>query len=859
MSKKRTQGVAALPKRPGSSRDIAKRDGDRMLHTDKQFASDEASRRIWRSTSAEPLGNFVQIAVRQLPVMIISTALITALGLLYLFTTAPTYIATASVVIDVRKAQSYEAQQDKLVPTDSAVDSGTVQSQIELLKSADLARSVVNKFRLASDPEFVGSDTGFTGAVAKVISAFFGTAELSDTRRTRLAVAALQEKCTIIRIGGSHVIGISVELHDPEKAARIANAIVDAYLNNELEAKYAAARRATMWLQDRAKELQAQASAARRAVVEFKAKNNIVIVNSGEKQSKGNEGRLMNDQELSEVNSQFVLAQAATAGAKARYERIREIMKQGLPEASVAEALKSEVLIKLREQYLDLAAREAVWSQRYGPNHLAAVNLRSQMVEILHSIKDEMQKIEESAKSDYEIAQTRERGIRESLNQAVSRAQVTDQARIQLEDLESSAETAVSLYNNFLERQMHAIQQQSFPIPEARLVDSAEPPLRNSHPKKSFVLLATGVIGLVVGYCIAYIRELYDGVFRSREQVEEFLLVKCLAILPNLQAIKSPNSSSQGAKSDSPVPSALARRWPLLPSHLSDKMFSHIRGAFWPAKEFLLARCHAVFPDLHVTVNRGAAARRDTQTSRSLPAATSPLPLLSHVLDEPFSQFTEALRSVKTASDLKGRQESLKVIGLTSILPQEGKSTIAANFAQLIAQVGCSVVLVDADLRNPTLSRQFAPKRRGLVEVIMGRQTFHDVMMVDRRTGLKVLPSGAQSRLLNTNELLASAAMKKLIDELRDSCDYIIVDLPPLIPIVDARAAVNFIDSYILVVEWGRTRIDTAKRSLSNAPDVYERVLGVVMNKVNMAVLGRYEPDLRSYYGKYFAQYSTVQ
>src|SRR6516162_9718624 len=139
MSKKRTQGVAALPKRPGSSRDIAKRDGDRMLHTDKQFASDEASRRIWRSTSAEPLGNFVQIAVRQLPVMIISTALITALGLLYLFTTAPTYIATASVVIDVRKAQSYEAQQDKLVPTDSAVDSGTVQSQIELLKSADLA------------------------------------------------------------------------------------------------------------------------------------------------------------------------------------------------------------------------------------------------------------------------------------------------------------------------------------------------------------------------------------------------------------------------------------------------------------------------------------------------------------------------------------------------------------------------------------------------------------------------------------------------------------------------------------------------------------------------------------------------
>jgi polysaccharide biosynthesis transport protein len=198
----------------------------------------------------------------------------------------------------------------------------------------------------------------------------------------------------------------------------------------------------------------------------------------------------------------------------------------------------------------------------------------------------------------------------------------------------------------------------------------------------------------------------------------------------------------------------------------------------------------------------------------------------------------------------------MKVIGLTSILPQEGKSTIAANYAQLIAQGGCSTILVDADLRNPTLSRQFAPKRPGLVEVIVGRQTLHDVVIVDDRTGLKVLPSGPQSRLLNTNELLASAAMKKLIDELSESCDYIIVDLPPLIPIVDTRAAINFIDSYILVVEWGRTRIDTAKRSLSNAPEVYERVLGVVMNKVNMAKLRRYEHDPSSYDSKYFAQYS---
>ncbi len=817
-----------------------------MLQINRQFASGKASKGIWGPATAEPTSNFTQIVLHQLPIIIVSMGLITALGLLYLFTAPPTYLATALVVIDFRKAQSFEQQQPPR--TDSAVDSGMVQTQIQILKAADIARSVVNKFRLTTDPEFVGPGTGLKGVVVKVISALFPTAELSDTERTRIAVAALQGKCTITRVGQTYVIEVGVELLDPEKAARIANAIVDAYLSDELEAKYAAARRATIWLQERARELQNQASAARRAVVEFKTKNNIVIVNTGERHLKGSNGRLMNDQQLSELTSQLVLNQAATAEAKARYERIGEIMKQKLPDASVAEALKSEVIIKLRGHYLDLAAREDVWSQRYGPNHLAAANIRSQMRGILRSIRDEMQKIEESAKSDYEIALTRELSISQGLSQAISQSQMTDQARVELGDLESAAETAETLYDNFLERQMQAVQQQTFPIPEARLIKSAEPPLSKTHPKTFLVLLLTGATGLVVSYCVAYVRERYDRVFRSSEQVEEFLLVKCLAMLPNLASPASP---------------AVTRLSPLSPVHCLGKLFSKIREALRPIKDFLLARLQAVFPNLQMTVSSDAAARRGAQTSASSPALTSrPPSLLSHVLDEPFSQFTEELRAVKVASDLKGRQESLKVIGLTSTLPREGKSTIAANYAQLIAQAGCSTILIDADLRNPSLSRKFAFEGPGLVEVIAGRRTARDVVTLDRTTGLKVLQAGSQSelksRLPNTNELLSSAAMKKLIDELRESCDYIIVDLPPLIPIVDARAAINFVDSYVLVVEWGCTRIDTARRSLANAPEIYERLVGVIINKMDMAKLRRYEPDLVNSYGKYYSQHTSV-
>ena len=98
--------------------------------------------------------------------------------------------------------------------------------------------------------------------------------------------------------------------------------------------------------------------------------------------------------------------------------------------------------------------------------------------------------------------------------------------------------------------------------------------------------------------------------------------------------------------------------------------------------------------------------------------------------------------------------------------------------------------------------------------------------------------------------------MKKLFDHLRSAYDYIIVDLPPLAPVVDVRSTVNIIDSYIYVIEWGRTKIDVVEHNLSIASGVYDRMLGVVLNKADTSVLGRYEGYNSNYYHrKYYARY----
>ena len=117
-----------------------------------------------------------------------------------------------------------------------------------------------------------------------------------------------------------------------------------------------------------------------------------------------------------------------------------------------------------------------------------------------------------------------------------------------------------------------------------------------------------------------------------------------------------------------------------------------------------------------------------------------------------------------------------------------------------------------------------------------------------------------RSRLINTNEIIASAAIKRLFDHLRENYDYVIVDLPPLAPLVDVRSATHFLDCYLFVVEWGKTKVDVVEHALSIGRGVYENLLGVILNKVDFDRLGRYETNRHQYYyNSYFAHYGYTE
>ena len=162
---------------------------------------------------------------------------------------------------------------------------------------------------------------------------------------------------------------------------------------------------------------------------------------------------------------------------------------------------------------------------------------------------------------------------------------------------------------------------------------------------------------------------------------------------------------------------------------------------------------------------------------------------------------------------------------------------------------------MDADLRNPSLSRLLSSKAAsGLLEVVRGQSTLENAIWVDPTTNMRFLPATMKARLAHSSEVLASPQTRKFFDSLRNSYDYIIVDFAPLMPIVDVRASTNLVDAYVYVVAWGQTRTDFVEQALSSARGVYEHLLGVVLNKVNLKSMGRYDGKGGSYY--YHGNYS---
>lgn len=700
---------------------------------------------------AELILRCLTIIRRHLTIFIGVPLIFLALAIVYLAVTPPEFTATSVMVIDTRKSATATPGSSGAI--DSPIDNPTVESQAEILRSENIALAVIRDLKLLEDPDFA-APTGIGSWVGSLLNKIRAPRPDTEFERKRAAMNFFASRLNVKRVGVTFVFEISFTSHDRERAAQIANAVADAYVIDQLEAKYTATRRAGAWLQDRLKELGKQASDAERAVASFKARNN--IVDTG--------GRLMNEQQLSELNTQLAVARANTSEAQAKLARIDEIMREEVPDANVTDALRNEVIIKLRNQYVDLQKRAADLTLRIGPEHQAVINVRNDMREARRSMLEELRRIAAGYKSDYEISKARLESIQSSLLEMVSQSQTTSQAQVELKELDSAAQSYRTLYDSFLQRYMESVQQQSFPLTEARVVTQATAPLKKSKPRFGLTLLGALIGGSLVGFSIAWLREVSDRTIRTASEVESLLGVSCVSSVPFL---KTPG---------------------------------------------------------------GNAKSTEAQSQK-----------LAEVIARPISRFAEAIRAIKVAVDFFPASRKPQIIGIISSLPGEGKSTLAANLAALAANSGSRAVLIDGDLRNPSLTSRLMPNvTAGLVEVLAG-QPLEQVIVGLEDLRCDFIPAVRKGLGSSSNEFISSAAMQHLLDRLKLQYDYVIVDLPPLAPVIDARAAADLFDCFVLVVKWGATSADIVQSEFHASSRIQMKTVGVVLNKVDVGTAERYD------------------
>jgi exopolysaccharide transport family protein len=710
---------------------------------------------------------------RQWRLIALIAGLVVLLGTGYLAVAPPLYTAHADMIIDTKKVTW---TQSELATENRNVDDASVESEIETTKSERVTLFVINRLHLDEDPEFVGPGRSLKRQILTLLRlAPAVDPPRSKEETTRDVLASVRNNLNVTRVGRSYLEQIAFTSLDPEKAARIANAFAEAYIEDQLQAKFEATRRASTWLEARIGELRQQASDAYKEVQDFKSKNSIII---------GVDGKLASEVELDQLGVALAKARADTSQARAKADRIERVLQQrnnkesfDIPDPVVTDALNNPVITKLRQQFLDDQSKESEWSSRYGVDHQAARNLRAEMAALQRAIWDEISRIGESYKSELQIAKSQEESIDKRMMEVFQQSGSTRQSQVRLRELETAANTYRGIYETFLTRFTQSVQQQSFPSTEARVVTVASPPTLPSSPKIGLTLALAGMCGLGLGVMLALAREQMNRQIHTRAQLEELLGKSCLAVLPAF-------AGKSWAKKDS--------------------------GAF----------------------------RRISEVA-------------------PFSETAEALRYIKVAIDL--HPTGGKVIGIVSALPNEGKTTVAAGFAAFVAKSGARTLLIDADLRNPSMTKMLGYiGTPGLLDMVANKSSFSDLVVTDTKHSFDFLPSSTRVKTSNSSDILKSATMKKMLEAAANSYDYVLVDLPPILPVVDVKAAAHLFDAFVMVVEWGSTSSDEILKAVTASPILSERLLGTVLNKADESVMRRLEGHSdRRYYTNYYTNEKT--
>lgn len=459
-------------------------------------------------------------------------AVVLALVIIVTFQMTPQYTASASVLLNLRQSDVVDLG---AVMSGLPSDSATVDTEVEVLRSRTLARRVADALNLYEDPEFnpalreVSGFSAWLGGVRQSLRNLLSAAapetidllEVQDDPTEARVVGNLLNRLTVRRQGLTHVMDVAISSEQPQKASRIANAYANAYLTDQLEAKFEATERANIWLSDRLEALREEVLLAERAVEAYRAEAGLLSAR----------GSTLTEQQIGDLSAQAVLRRAELAEAQARLSTVRRQIASGAQQ-EVAEVLGSEVIRQLRGQRAEVVRRQADLLSRYGDRHPDVINIRRQLADIDAEIDLEGGRIVASLEGAVAIAQQRLTAIETSTAQLRNELSVGNQAEVRLRELERDAEAVRTLYESFLTRFRQTSEQETLQAADARIISLATVPTRQSSPNWRLNLALGLVLAGMAGIGVVFAAEMFDRGLSTAAQAERIFGVPSLALIP---------------------------------------------------------------------------------------------------------------------------------------------------------------------------------------------------------------------------------------------------------------------------------------------------------------------------------------
>jgi len=732
----------------------------------------------------------------------------------YTFTTAPTYQATAKVMIKENKNQIFNAFSANYFEKDKIIN-----NQVEILKSRTLAERVITKLQISEQasrlrilgyvPESERSQFSFKSKIKKFVAGFWGAERDDSTGNADSDLQSLADRfaeslrasVSVQPIRNTDMIEISMTGSSPEEAAFITNTVALVYQEQNQMESQEEVKKVKDFLSEQLKIFQAQLQQSEQELKQYKEQEKVVGLPQEVEEMVS---------KLAEFESLYHEADLELSSNRKRLSYIDDQLNENKQNLNMENILTAPYLQQLQQQMTELESKKAKYISSlinenvYDPENPTIKNYEEQKKVLADKLRDGITQLAAVETGDpitlsetlfqrkIEVEATiqsllpKVSALKNIVDEYSQNLETIPERSLKLARLERSARLDEKITLMMKEKYEESRISEVGQLGNVRVIDPAKPIYAPIKPKKKMNLIMGVILGLGLGIGITFLMEYFDNSVRSVEDVERV----GIPILGSIPVIKLEEAARK----------------------------IHQRRKLETGKTPI-----------------------DPHEARTIAGR-----LITHFA--PKSPISEAYRSLRTSIQYAKADTPVKTIVVTSPGPQEGKSTTVANLAITIAQMGTRVLLVDTDLRRPVLHSIFNLNRsKGISNYLVGKIALEEAILKTDIDNLYLMPCGTLPP--NPSELLGSKAMQNCIAELREKFDIVLFDSPPVMAVTDAAVLSSEVDGLILVVKSGQTDRNAVARSYEILKNIPNNILGALLNVVNV------EGVYGSYYYYYYHYY----